>query len=548
MGVNNIMECKTYENKVPIRFDIKMLNAFIGLIFKKSTQVTRKSLRNLKSLFDVIDRTVYSENEKLEARFEFIQRALDAKIDKGFENEDAIINYCRMDVYNKENDEIIKNIPLYTKLNYEELKSINKAVEDRLQFYFIYNYKNMIYAAVERLDSGDYKCFAEINNELVNICTKVLSDVRRTRNVDQTNTFSLADETFNNVIPEIVSSLKDPSRILSTGIQRLNEILSPGYIGKRLYVYMGLPAGFKSGILLKSAIDIKKYNMNIQPKKPGKRPAVLLITMENSVEETVERLFNMVGPSNDIRTYTSKQIIKILRNDGELKLTDENNIDIIIKYYPNRSISTSDVYTIIDDLLDDGIEVIALILDYIKRIRPAERAKDEKEELKNVTNELKTIASEYDIPVITAHQLNRSGAMVVDAAMQSDKEDLARYLGRSNVGSAWEVMENSDFVCIINIEKKKNTNSYYLTFKRVKLRYKSITDLTYFNHPFEIDNSIKLKDDVYLDSPLSEASLSVEFEGIDMTSKKGKRTATKREILEEEDDTAFFNFNKSINT
>ena len=33
---------------------------------------------------------------------------------------------------------------------------------------------------------------------------------------------------------------------------------------------------------------------------------------------------------------------------------------------------------------DEGIEVVALILDYLKRIRPAEKGANEKEELKNI--------------------------------------------------------------------------------------------------------------------------------------------------------------------
>ena len=175
-------------------------------------------------------------------------------------------------------------------------------------------------------------------------------------------------------------------------------------------------SGWKSGLLLKACRDIKLYNPNIQVKKPGKKPCVLLITMENSVQETVERLFNMVSSANDIRNYTAKQVIKILKNDGHMMISDDNSIDIIIKYYPNRSIDTSDLYTIIEDLSDSGKEVIALVLDYIKRIRPAERGKDEKEELKNITNELKTLATDLDIPVITAHQL---GAIIQRCIMQT---------------------------------------------------------------------------------------------------------------------------------
>ena len=102
---------------------------------------------------------------------------------------------------------------------------------------------------------------------------------------------------------------------------------------------------------------------------------------------------------DDIRNYSPKQVKKKMREKGGLKLTDDNNIDIIIKEYKNREIDTNDLYSIINDLADEGVEVITLIVDYMKRIRPAERANDEKTELKNISNELKEVAKFFDIPV-----------------------------------------------------------------------------------------------------------------------------------------------------
>ena len=75
----------------------------------------------------------------------------------------------------------------------------------------------------------------------------------------------------------------------------------------------------------------------------------------------------------------------------------------------------------------------------MKRIRPAERASDEKTELKNISNELKEVGKFFDIPVITAQQLNRSGASVVDAALQAKKEDVTRLVGRDAIAGAWEI-------------------------------------------------------------------------------------------------------------
>lgn len=538
-STNNIIQTK----KIPLKFDLSMLNMFIGYIFKNSVQITRKSLLNMKRLFDIIDMDVYSDNDSMQSRIEFINKALDGKLNNGFENNDVIINYCKSDTSDPEIEKIIKNIPDYMKINYDEIKYINRCVEDRLQYYYLYFYKDILYETIERLDSGEYKSFNEINSKLVSICKDIISKVRSSKSISSMNRFSLSDENFDDNIMDIVTELKNPSRIIKTGIQKLNEILSPGFISGRLYVFIGLPGGWKSGMLLKVVRDTKLYNKGIQVKKPGKRPCALLITMENEIKETVERLFNMSVTSENIRNFTPKQVINLIKSTGQLVVDNDNGIDIVIQYEPNRSIDTNDLYTIIDDLADEGKEVIILSLDYIKRIRPAERGKDEKEELKNISNELKTLATEYDIPVVTGHQLNRAASAVVDSAMQSNKEDLAKFLGRSNVGSAWEIIENVDHATIINVEKKRQTGQYYLTFKRVKIRYNDMSDLSYFNHPFNIESKMQLLDDIDLDHSLSEESLASDFDAVDLLNKKGNRTAKEREVIEEDD---LFDFSKSI--
>ena len=120
-------------------------------------------------------------------------------------------------------------------------------------------------------------------------------------------------------------------------------------MSKRLYTYLAFPGKGKSTILLKSALDIKKYNTGIQTKDPDKRPAVLFLTLENDISETVERIYNMTVDSDDIRNLTVKQLKKKLKNEGQLVLTDNNNIDIIIKEYKNRELDTNDIYGIIND-------------------------------------------------------------------------------------------------------------------------------------------------------------------------------------------------------
>lgn len=270
--------------KIPLKFDIQTLNMIIGYLFKPNKQVTRKALTNAKKLFDIIDEGAYEGNVQLEARFNFIKRTLTGRLDLAMENENVLINYCRTDNFNKENDNIIKNLDIYKKINYAEISYIHRAIRDRLQYSYLLAYKNKWYDTLERLDAGEYDSFQEINEEMTELCRTFINASRQSNVMNEVDTFSLDEETYEDNITDIVNTLRDPARILKTGIKLLNQILAPGYLSKRLYIYMGLPAGFKSGILLKTAIDIKKYNKGMPTKSVGKRKSILIITMENSVK------------------------------------------------------------------------------------------------------------------------------------------------------------------------------------------------------------------------------------------------------------------------
>ena len=82
------------------------------------------------------------------------------------------------------------------------------------------------------------------------------------------------------------------------------------------------------------------------------------------------------------------------------------------------------------------INTTSLYVDYIKRIRPAEpEADNEKMELNRIMNELKALAVILDIPVITAHQINRAGTALIDQAVRSGKGDGLKAVGREHIGS-----------------------------------------------------------------------------------------------------------------
>jgi hypothetical protein len=525
--------------KIKLKMDVLMLDSIIAFIYKDSVLRTRKCLSNTYKLFNILDMSIYEGNEELQSRIWVILNSLKAILKKGFVNNELIKQYCKEQTDATEATNSIVDGIDKLKLSYEETKYLIKCIDDRLEFGYTLTLKDTYQDILDNIEDGNFKSYKSVSEDLYDIATSVINMKRNTNSLGADNTFSLKDDTFEDVVTDAVEKLKDRNRVFLTGIRRLNTILSPGYHSKRLYTYLAFPGGGKSQILLKAALDIKKYNPDIKAKDPSKTPAVLLITMENDIDETIERIFNMKVCSDDIRNYTPKQVIRKLKEDGEMTLSDKNNIDIVIQYYPNRSIDTNDLYGIIRDLYDSGTEVVALILDYLKRIRPAEKAPTEKEELKNITNELKTLAKSLDIPVISAQQLNRTASSVVDAAIQAKKEDVTRLVGRDGIAGAWEIIENSDVCIIINQEVKADTGEVYLTFKLLKRRYRSsetddtLKRLEYFNHPYEPGNTIKLIDDVDLPKSISLYSLATQFVSLE-DAKRGKKNAITRENKDDE--------------
>lgn len=552
-------------SKLKIKMDITTLDMIISFLYKDSVLRTRKTMNNIMKLMNSLDYRIYENDDNepyIMSRIWIIQKTLEARLIEGFANDDMIKQYCfdhpDCDEYKKE---ILEDVLKHeAKITHDESKYLIKQIDDRLNFGYTITLKEIFMELLNRLDEGDFRSYKAISEDLYQIASSVINIKRSTSSLGADQTFSLQDEIFQTVIPDALNRLKDRNRIFITGIRRWNTILSPGYMSKRLYTYLAFPGGGKSQILLKTALDVRKYNTRIQTKNPDKRPAVLFITMENSIEETVERIFNMTASNDDIRNYTEKQVIKKLKTEGGLTLTEKNNIDIIIQYYDNRSIDTNDLYGIIQDLEDEGIETIMLILDYVKRIRPAEKGESEKIELKNITNELKSLANYFDIPVVTAQQLNRVAASVVDAAIQAKKEDVTRLVGRDGIAGAWEIIENSDFVCILNQEVKMDTGDLYMTFKLLKRRYRSAEEseklrkLEYFNHPYSKENEIQLIDDIYLEKSVSLTSLATQFMGAEEISKRGKKNAVERKnTKDKKNDTLYdlefepFDFNKSLN-
>ena len=514
------------DNKIKFKFPKSILNLFIGYsLYPDTSKVSKMDLSNLYKLLKMTDERSYEFDVSMYARLELAKKILEARIEKGLYSFDAIMSYCNIE-NDVENNKLINNINSFTNLTESEIKYITRAVTDRLQYAFILLYKEIILNEFLKIDTGEFTSYKEVVAEVKEQCAQLLNDIRKADAATMKKSFSLKEGIFEELVTSAVASITDPGTALVTGVQMLNDMLSPGYMPGRLYIWLGISGSFKSLMLLMSCYWIKKYNKI----ETTKTPTVLYITTENSIDESIIRLFNMSTTCGDIRQYLPEEIAGMMRESGGLTL-DDGDTDIVMQYYNNFEISTG-IYNIVDDLEDNNREVIAVVVDYIKRIRSISPTIDERIRLANVSNELKDLSVNLKIPVITAQQINRAGNMALDNASETGKEDLARFLGRGNIAQCWDIIENSDWCGILNIEVEKSSNIKYLTVKEIKKRYKSMTNITYFNQPFVDVDSIQMVEDVGWSTPAGKISLATNLNIVDnsmVNSTRGDKSAKPRE-------------------
>lgn len=496
------------DQKVDINFDLNALNLMCSYILSENRNIRRSHLINMRNLFDILDISLYQNDIEKMKRVNFIKKGLEAKILQNLRDPYIVLKYINGGII----DDDVIDINNFTSMSNDELNWINQTISEALKYAFIYNDIDRMIDICTRFKAADYRSRGAIVQEFEMLIQEIQSKFRRSRveNVSEM-TFTLKDGIMDEVVKDIHEQLSNPCNKLLTGMQGINEMLGGGFESTRVYMLLGATGIGKSVTLLNLAYQIKKYNKNYKPKDPSKIPVIVYMTMENTVRETVERLFNLtVGPNTDMTKYKPEEVINLLRTEGELYLTDESPIDIIIKYVPDKSVDTGYLYTMTEDLEDEGYEVICLIQDHIKRIRSCYPSSDIRLELGSIVNEFKVFASIKDIPVITNSHLNRDAAKTIEEGSRANKADLTRMLGRSNIGESMLMLDNLDCAFIINTAYDAQANKY-MVFKRIKMRYKA-THRDYINQPFVSGNDIKLVEDFYSAVPVFKDSLQASVE------------------------------------
>lgn len=488
------------KKKLPISFDIASLDLMCQYTISSNRNIKRGAFINLRNLIELLDMERYISEQEKYRRVLFIKKGLEARLEKGLSNPIAIVKYANGGLI----DDNIIDVNEFSELSNKEIDWINETVSNTLSLTFLYEQVDTALDLFTRFKAADSSNISKLGKQIEEFVAALNTQFRQAKVQSVTNeTFSLKGDSLRNILESVHSELKSEYRKLVTGMQGFNQLIGGGFENTRCYLFLGITGVGKSLSMLNIAYQLKKYNKNFKPKDPTKTPCIVYLTMENTVTETVDRLFK-IATGLDIRDTTPEEAERILRTTGELYLTDDSPIDLIIKYQPNRSVDTGYLYTLTEDLEDEGYEVICMIQDHVKRIRSVNNNPDVRLELGDVINEMKTFAILKDIPVLTVSHLNREGARIIDSGATRSRSDLTRMLGKSNIGESLLMLDNVDYGGILNVEYDAD-GMKYMAFKNIKQRFGSMRD--YIAQPFASDNDIKLIEDLYSPIPVFKDSI-----------------------------------------
>lgn len=482
---------------------------YANYILKTIHTSNRGVLTDLRELLTMIDPGKNFSVEQVRERnsYFFLKQLLDARL-KGYENRDILMEAAL-------NGLDVKNIfplrKLEEPLGSNELAFIEQNIGNNRNSFYTQSIMSTMYTQYSDFaianETEKFKILKDVQKQIVDVNRKIKENVC-VSSVSESLSLS-NDEQFEATVAHMYNRAIDGSTKLKTGIQAINRSLNGGFENDRCYIYLGLPGEGKSSTLLNLTLQIKGNNKDIVTKDPTKRPTILFLTMENTLNETLERVFSILVSDDDISEFGGhKEIMQLLRQNG-LGVSNDSPIDIEFRYVPSNSVDTDYLYTIYDEMSANGQEVVCLVQDYIKRIRPRDfklMGGDMRIALGAVVDEFKEFAVAKHIPVITASQLNRDAAKIIDEGRKSSEADLVRKVGRANIGESTLITENADSAFIL-VPEDGADGRRYLGMANAKKRFKTQSS-QFFYLPYSKERPLELLQDIHLAEPLSKLSLN----------------------------------------
>lgn len=399
------------------------INSCFTLIFNTKVKV-KKDNALYKDLSGVLN--FYDQNETLKIplatknKFDCLKKICLMKLQDG-KSEETILDSILVSEKYRPLTEFI-TIKKEENIKDRNVIEIIKQVRLRKKLNSLFTNYDKLDGFVQSVKNGSFEAFDDIVLEYEDIIRTLFSNMMESNrgiSLEAASSLDLSKDNYESILETIIRKYQK-SNTTSTGFRFLDEfIYNGGYEKSRLYIVAGGSGTGKSTFLhnsiIKSASASRSFIIQDDNNKDQKN-VYLYITLENSVDESLVRIYQTMFSKSLQQTLFDISDKRDIKKDIMTKLS-ETNSTIIIKYFPPQSISCTDIAMQIDDVNEQyGSKCIkGVYIDYLDLLRTDIKYDLYRLELGHITVSLKTLAIEYDIPIITATQLSRASYRVQNA-------------------------------------------------------------------------------------------------------------------------------------
>jgi hypothetical protein len=396
-------------------------------------QVITKALLEDKDFIVTITRVFeedYFDSPELQEIFTFVKNHYDQH--KVIPTRDIIINGLSEDVrenvglYMDDINNVDINIPQHRDWLMEQCDAYlrDKAIKDAIR------------RSVDVIEEGD-------NTQTIR--TLVENALCRTIDVD------LGLNYFGDLGPRLHRMFTDDTQRIPTYFPIFDEYINGGFPPKTLSVFVAKVHGFKSNVM---ANIIARQVLN------GKN--VALASLEMSEDMFAQRFDGIYSQLDINRIYFNqrlqRQLTDKLRN---IKSTDGRG-QLYIKSFPTGKASVKDFRAWVRELKLRGIDLDIFFFDYLNLMSAEDNKGGDNSYgvVKSIAEETRAMGFEFDIPMVSVSQLNRSGTFM--SFEEVDFNSIAESMG---------VPATADFMMIMGANDEHMIYKNEVHWKIVKNRF-----------------------------------------------------------------------------
>jgi hypothetical protein len=291
---------------------------------------------------------------------------------------DSYSSLPTLDVFKNEVDKVERDVlkqsivdNLKQVWNFLESDDLDYVKEQTLEFCKNQTFKNAILESVDLLNDGKFDV----------IKSKIDNAMKAGQDTD------IGHEYKENIVERYEATVRD---VVSCGWDVIDELVDGGFGKGELIMFAAPPGIGKSWALV---------NVGMAAAKKGK----------TVVHYTLELNEGYVGQRYDA-VLTGIAVPNLKFNIDDVRTQVEGlSGDIIVKHWPTKSAGLNTMRASLDKLKLQGKNPDVIIVDYADLLKGNSR-KERHEELEEIVEGLRGIAGEYECPLFTASQINRSGA------------------------------------------------------------------------------------------------------------------------------------------